>query len=78
MGIIILISTLFINLIITDNSDSTDLTFSNIEALAEDESPDATEDNKKPTCVESGFICTGIDKNGTSGNHPGLRETTEK
>lgn len=68
LGIVILISSLFINLVIVEHSDETDLTFCNIEALAEKETPGGL----KPTCVESGYICTGIDAAGNSGRHPGL------
>lgn len=69
VGIAVLLGSLFINLIIGEHSGKTDLTFYNIEALAEKETPDG---DIKPTCVESGYICFGVDKEGTIGNHPGL------
>lgn len=70
IGIIVLTGALFINLIISDNSGQTDLTFSNIEALAQKESGDK---NPNPTCIESGTICLGIDKNNVIGRHSGLK-----
>lgn len=70
IGIIVLMGSLFINLVISDNSGQSDLTFSNIEALAQKESGD---NNPNPSCIESGTICLGIDKNNVMGRHPGLR-----
>lgn len=70
IGIIVLLCTLFINLVITDNNGGTDLTFSNIEALAQKESGDK---NPNPQCIESGTICVGLDKNNTYGRFPGLK-----
>ena len=71
LGIVILISSLFINLMIVERSDKTDLTFCNIEALAEKETPDG---GVKPTCIKSGYICAGIDAEGNPGLHQGLAE----
>lgn len=70
IGIIVLTGALFINLVISDNSGQSDLTFSNIEALAQKESGDEI---PNPTCIESGTICLGIDKNNVMGRHPGLK-----
>lgn len=69
IGIMVLSGALFLNLVISDNSDGTDLTFTNIEALAQKESGGT---NPNPQCIESGFICTGLDKNNIAGHHPGL------
>lgn len=69
IGIIVLLGTLFLNLVISNNSDTTDLTFNNIEALAQKESGGT---NPKPQCIESGYICTGTDKDGNLGHHHGL------
>lgn len=74
IGIIVLLCTLFINLVITDNNGGTDLTFSNIEALAQKEGGGT---NPKPQCIESGFICTGLDKDGVPGHHNGLMVNPE-
>lgn len=75
IGIIVLSGTLFINLVISDHSGETDITFNNIEALAQEESGDV---NPNPQCIESGFVCVGIDKNNVSGKHPGLIKNTKK
>lgn len=69
IGIIVLCGALFLNLVISNNSDATDLTFNNIEALAQKESGGT---NPNPQCIESGFVCTGLDKNNIAGDHPGL------
>lgn len=69
VGIFVLLGTLFINLVISEHSGKTDLTFSNIEALAQEESEGV---NPNPQCIESGFICVGSDKNNILGRHPGL------
>lgn len=71
IGIIVLMGALFINLVISDNSGQTDLTFSNIEALAQKESGDK---NPNPQCIESGTVCLGLDKNNSMGRHPGLKQ----
>lgn len=69
VGIIVLIGSLFINLNLSEQSDFSDISFDNLEALAADEGSD---DKKEPTCVESGMVCSGVDKNGMIGHHPGL------
>ena len=75
VGIFILLGTLFINLVISGHSGKTDLTFSNIEALAQEESEGV---NPNPQCIESGFICMGTDKNNVIGRHPGLKQNTKQ
>lgn len=75
IGIIVLSGTLFINLVISGHSGETDITFNNIEALAQEESGDV---NPNPQCIESGFICVGTDKNNNLGRHPGLMQNTKK
>ena len=37
--------------------------------LAEQESPDG---ERKDLCLQAGYICVGIDKNGIDGEHHGL------
>lgn len=71
IGIIVLTGALFINLVISNDLEYTDLTFSNIEALAQKESGDK---NPNPQCIESGTICVGIDKNNSYGRFPGLKQ----
>lgn len=75
VGIIVLIGSLFINLNLSEQSDLSDISFDNLEALAADENTDTT---IKPTCIESGMICTGMDKNGLVGRHPGLTVNPEQ
>lgn len=75
IGIIVLTGALFINLVVSDNSGQTDLTLSNIEALAQKESGDII---PNPQCIESGTICFGIDKNNMMGQHPGLKYVPPK
>ncbi len=75
VGIIVLISSLFFNLIASEYSDTSDLSLSNIEAISTEEGSDGT---KEPTCIESGTICVGIDKNGISGYHSGLMINTKQ
>lgn len=74
IGLIVLVGTLFINLVISDFSGGTDLTFNNIEALAQKESGGT---NTKPQCIESGYICIGQDKDGNPGPHHGLTVNPE-
>lgn len=64
----ILFISLFINFIFSGKLNSSDVTFDNIDALAENESGD----KPKPTCILSGFICSGIDKDGNMGTFYGL------
>ncbi len=67
IGAIVILATLFVNVIFSEDLENTDLTFSNVDALAEEES------NKVIECVESGTICMGYDKNDLWGRHPGLQ-----
>lgn len=67
-GGIILFSALTINFIFSNKFQSTEITFDNIEAIAQQESGgDFT-----PTCIYVGNICTGIDKDGNMGTFSGL------
>ena len=67
IGGIILFTSLFINFMFSKESTITNITFDNIDALAEKESidPDAT-------CLYVGTFCFGVDANGVIGNHYGL------
>lgn len=65
-GSIVILATLFVNVVFSDTPENTDLSFSYIDALAEGES------TKIVQCVESGTICLGVDKNDLWGYHPGL------
>lgn len=60
-GTIIILSVLFLNIVFSDRSAKTSLTLANIEAMAEQESPDG---ERKDLCLQAGYICVGIDKNG--------------
>lgn len=66
-SILVILATLFINIIFSDSSKVSDITFSNIDALAEGEN------SNKVQCIESGTICMGYDKNDLWGKHPGLQ-----
>lgn len=68
-GTIIILSVLFLNIVFSDRSAKTSLTLANIEAMAEQESPDG---ERKDLCLQTGYICVGIDKNGIDGEHHGL------
>ena len=68
-GFVISLFSLFVHIKFADRSMETEVTITNIEALAEQES---TEGEFPVDCVESGYICTGIDKNGFRGHHAGL------
>ena len=48
IGAIVILATLFVNVIFSEDLENTDLTFSNVDALAEEES------SRIPQCVESG------------------------
>ena len=63
-GTIIILSVLFLNIVFSDRSAKTSLTLANIEAMAEQESPDG---ERKDLCLQAGYICVGIDKNGIDG-----------
>lgn len=67
MGGIIILTALSINFMFSKESTITNITFDNIDALAENESidPDAT-------CIYVGTFCFGVDANGNIGNHFGL------
>lgn len=65
-GIIVILATFSVNIVFSDCSKDTDLSFSNIDALAEGESSNIVD------CIESGTICVGFDKNDLWGYHPGL------
>lgn len=65
-GVIVILATLFVDVVFSDTSEITDLSFSNIDALAEGESSNVVD------CIESGMICIGFDKNDLWGKHPGL------
>ncbi len=67
IGSIILFSSLFINFIFSNKSQTTEITFENIEAIADEESS-----KPEPTCITSGYICTGVDKDGNIGTFYGL------
>lgn len=73
-GIIILAGILFMDLVISNTSGKTELTFDNIEALAGGESGGTFQ----PDCIESGFVCVGINQNGLVGKHKGLTLNTHK
>ena len=67
-GTIIILSVLFLNIVFSDRSAKTSLTLANIEAMAEQESPDG----ERNLGLQAGYICVGIDKNGIDGEHHGL------
>ena len=66
-GVIVISVSLFVNVIFSNTSEITDLSFSNIDALAEGESTEI------PQCIESGTICVGYDKNDIWSYHQGLQ-----
>lgn len=67
IGGIIILTALFINFILSSKSQTTEITFDNIEAIAQQESG-----KPKPTCIYTGLLCSGVDKNGTIGTFYGL------
>ena len=71
VGGIVILATLFINVIFSGSSEKTDLTFVNIDALAEGEN------SSQVQCIESGTICLGEDKDGVFGKHRGLQHNPE-
>ena len=71
-GSIILVS-LFINFVFSEKSNFSKIIFDNIDALAEGESGN----KPKPTCIYTGYICTGVDKDGTIGTFHGLSSEHE-
>ena len=70
-GVIVILATLFVDVVFSDTSEITDLSFSNINALAEEESSKIIE------CVEPGTICIGVNKDNLWGRHPGLNLNPE-
>ena len=70
-GVIVILATLFVNVVFSGTSDDTDLNFSNIDALAEEENSQVVQ------CIESGVICIGINKDNLMGRHPGLQLNPE-
>ena len=70
-GVIVILATLFVNVVFSGTSNDTDLSFSNINALAEGESSNIVD------CIESGTICIGFDKNDLWNRHPGLQLNPE-
>lgn len=67
IGVIVILATLFLNLIFSNSSENTDLTFYNVNALAGGESSEPAQ------CIESGTICVGWDANGVWSRHQGLQ-----
>ena len=67
----VILATLSVNVIFSDTSESTDLSFSNINAMAEGESSNVV------PCIESGTICVGLDKDKVWSYHKGLRLNPE-
>mgnify|MGYP001088805940 CR=1 FL=1 len=67
IGVSIILITLFINLFFQNNERKVKLTFNNVEALAEEETPEL-----KPTCVAEGTLCVGVNSSGEVGRFPGL------
>ncbi|MDE5611795.1 MAG: hypothetical protein K2I90_07250 [Odoribacter sp.] len=65
-GVIVILATLSVNVVFSDTSEDTNLSFSYIDAMAEGESSEIVQ------CIESGTICVGVDKNDLWGYHPGL------
>lgn len=74
LGIGVLLCALFINVAISDHDSETTLTFSNTEALAQGEGSGGGD---KVQCIESGYICFGLDANGNPGDHYGLRKNPD-
>ena len=70
-GVIVVLATLSVNIVFSNTSEATDLSFSNIDALAEGESSNIIQ------CVESGTMCLGRDKNKIWGFHSGLNLNPE-
>ena len=69
-GTIIILSVLFLNIVFSDRSAKTSLTLANIEAMAEQESPDG---RKKRTCASKPVIyASRYRQNGVDGKHHGL------
>ena len=66
-GVVVILATLSVNVVFSDTSKITDLSFSNIDALAEGESSNIVE------CIESGIICIGFDENDLWNRYPGLQ-----
>ncbi len=67
IGVIVILATLFVNVIFSEDLENTDLTFLNMDALAGEESSEIIQ------CIESGTICIGFDKYHLWNRHPGLQ-----
>ena len=72
IGGIIILTSLSINFMFSKESTITDITFDNIDALAEKESTDP-----EPTCIYIGQVCFGVDEDGNTGTHFGLSSCKE-
>lgn len=68
---LVTVATLFVNVVLSDESANADIAFFNIDALAEEET------TKIVDCIESGTICIGFDKNDLWSHHPGLQLNPE-
>ena len=68
IGISIILVSLFINFVFSEKPYFSIIIFDNIDALAEGESGN----KPKPTCILSGYICSGVDKDGNVGTFYGL------
>ena len=67
MGGIIILTALSINFMFSKESTITNITFDNIDAIAEKEST-----GPEPTCIYIGQVCFGVDEGGHIGTHFGL------
>ena len=72
IGGIIILTSLSINFMFSKESTITDITFDNIDALAEKESTDP-----EPTRIYIGPVCFGVDEDGNTGTHFGLSSCKE-
>lgn len=70
IGIIIILISLFTSTKLSDKSEKISFVITNAEALAEQENS-----GQHIECIESGYVCIGIDKNGVHGKHLGLTRT---
>lgn len=68
-GIIIILFSLFVHVKFSDGSMKTEITITNIEALAEQET---TGEKPRYECTKAGYICVGYNKDGAYGQHAGL------
>ena len=65
IGISIILVSLFINFVFSEKPNFSKIILDNIDALAEGET------GNKP-CILSGYICSGVDKDGNVGTFYGL------